>query len=79
MQTQTLARSRPLPREKTAGPEESANAGDSSDWEDVDSDDNSDEQPPYEYYCRPRPFFDVGNENDEKDEDEQLDEEDLEG
>ena len=62
---------------KTAEPEENANAGDSSGWEDVDSNDDSDELPPYEYYCRPRPFFDFERENDEKDEDEQLDEDDL--
>ena len=56
---------------------EKADSGDSSDWEDVDSSDDSSDPPPYEYYCRPRPFFDFEKENDDKDEDEQLEEDDL--
>jgi len=35
-------------------------------------------RPPYEYFCIPRPQWDLENENDDRDEDEQLDEEELE-
>ena len=65
------------PSNKAAESEKNVDSGDSSEWEDVDSSDDSDDQPSYEYHCRPRPFFDFEKENDDKAEDEQLDEEEL--
>ncbi|KAI1078066.1 hypothetical protein F5B20DRAFT_582593 [Whalleya microplaca] len=50
---------------------------DNDSWEDEDSNDELENRPPYEYYCINRPFFDVENENNEKEDDDQLDEDEL--
>ncbi|KAF3061026.1 hypothetical protein GL218_03102 [Daldinia childiae] len=73
---------RPGPPRLTRGGEwvdESDEVNISSEEEDEDEtpEDSSDLRPPYEYYCMFRPFFDIQNENEDKDEDDQLDDDDL--
>ncbi|KAI0113214.1 hypothetical protein F4814DRAFT_338994 [Daldinia grandis] len=73
---------RPGPPRITRGGEwmdESDEVNVSSEEEDEDEtpEDSSDLRPPYEYYCMFRPFFDIQNENEDKDEDDQLDDDDL--
>ncbi|KAI1380358.1 hypothetical protein F4677DRAFT_406562 [Hypoxylon crocopeplum] len=50
----------------------------SSDEEDNEqNEEESEPRPPFEYYCMFRPFFDIENENEAKDEYDQVDEDDL--